>query len=332
MYIEQDAAKMYPLEFIPIAKERIWGGYKLRAEWHKDFPDAAIGESWEISGVAGAVSRVKAGDFAGETLTALLKRYGPAILGEAVFARFGTELPLLFKLIDANDKLSVQAHPDDASARARHNCMGKTEMWFVAQADAGSRLFNGFSQPLSLREYDDLVENGGIGTALAAYTVERGDVFFIPAGRVHGIGAGVVIVEIQQSSDITYRIFDYNRTDAAGAARELHTALARDIIDFSAAGAGKTPYTPQENAASAIARCDYFTVNYLWITRSITRNLRARGSFAVYMCVSGAASLVCGGKTAAMQKGSTVLVPAACSEAIALTARGGECVLLETYV
>jgi mannose-6-phosphate isomerase len=332
MYTEQDAAKMYPLEFIPIAKEKMWGGHKLRDYWHKDFPDAAIGESWEISCVAGDVSRVKAGDFAGEELTALLKRYGPAILGEAVFARFGPELPLLFKLIDANDKLSVQVHPDDETAKKRCNGVGKTEMWFVAQAEAGTWLLNGFSQPVNSHEYDSLVENGGIGSALALYPVETGDSFFIPAGRVHGIGAGIVIIEIQQSSDITYRIFDYNRKDASGTARELHTAQARDIIDFTAVNAGKTLYTPKENAAVTITRCGYFTVNYLWITRRITRDLSKHGSFVVYMCVSGAASLVCGRKTAALKKGSSVLIPAVCAGGIELTAWDGGCVLLETYV
>ncbi|MDR2803500.1 MAG: class I mannose-6-phosphate isomerase [Treponema sp.] len=325
------AAEVYPLEFIPIPCPRIWGGSKLRNEWNKDFSKDKIGESWELSCVPGAVSLIKSGEFAGKPVTEALEKYGAAILGDKVYAKYGAELPLLFKLIDASENLSVQVHPDDVVAKKRHNCFGKTEMWFVAQAEKNSMLYSGFAQPVRKEYYMELIKSGKILEMLASHTVKTGDSFFIPAGRVHGIGAGIVIAEIQQSSDVTYRIFDYHRKDSDGNERELHIAESVDVVDFNVKPSYKTEYTPHKNEAVSIACCEHFTVNYIPLTASIKRDLGGRGSFVVYMCLTGAASLDCGGKTAALKKGSTVLVPAALAGCIELHA-AAECVMLETFV
>ena len=263
---------LYPLKFRPIFKQTIWGGNKLRDYLHKTLAPENTGESWELSAVKGNVSVAKNGPLAGKDLDFLCKHFGPELLGEKVCARTGNDFPLLFKFIDAakdlsvqNDfpllfkfidaakDLSVQVHPNDELARSRHNSFGKTEMWYVLQADKGARLMSGFSEETDKAEYPELVQSGEIIDRLGSYEVTAGDCFFIPAGRIHAIGAGLVVAEVQQTSDITYRIYDYHRKGPDGKERQLHTDLALDAVDFTVQSDARTHYIARLNQANC--RC-----------------------------------------------------------------------------
>ncbi|MDR2602082.1 MAG: class I mannose-6-phosphate isomerase [Spirochaetaceae bacterium] len=318
---------LYPLEFIPIPKKRIWGGNKLKQDWNKDFLEESIGESWELSGQAENVSRVKNGPLKGKLLTELIDLYGTELLGEKPRVKNKNDFPLLFKFIDARDDLSVQVHPDDVAAKQRHGCAGKTEMWFVADAEPRSKLFAGFSRQTNAAEYRDLVLNGRLEEVLQKEVVKKGDAFFIPSGTVHGIGAGVLVAEIQQSSDITYRIYDYNRKDENGVKRELHIEQSFDVVNFENAASCKINYKEIEDGVAAIAVCPYFTVNFIKPVSLVKRDLTKTGAFAVYMCIDGEAVLNACGKTAPLKKGSTILVPAILNSNISIT---GRCSVLET--
>jgi len=223
---------LYPLKFTPIYKDKIWGGNKIKSVLNKDFGGLPnCGESWELSGVDGNVSVVSNGYLAGNTLEELLEVYMGDLAGDEVYEHFGNEFPLLIKFIDANDDLSIQVHPNDEMAAERHNSYGKTEMWYVLQADKGSKLQSGFNQQVDQEKYLEKLEKTELTDILNFEEVTAGDVFFIPAGRVHAIGRGILLAEIQQTSDITYRIYDYDRRDDKGNPRELHTDLALDAID-----------------------------------------------------------------------------------------------------
>ena len=224
---------MYPYLFQPILKEIIWGGTDIRPFKGMTPTQEKIGESWELSHVDGDFSVVAYGADKGKTIDELIREYGESLLGAGVMKRFGTRFPLLIKFIDARDDLSIQVHPDDALAEKRHHSFGKTEMWYVIKATPDAALYCGFSQPIDVDEYVRRVEDNSIMEVLKRYNVTAGDVFFLPAGRVHAIGAGCFIAEIQQTSNITYRIYDYNRKGADGKGRELHTELAKDAIDYT---------------------------------------------------------------------------------------------------
>lgn len=225
---------LYPLKFNPILKDKIWGGSKLKTVLNKDFsPLPNAGESWEISGVEGDVSVVSNGFLEGNNLEELIEIYMGDLVGDHVYENFGIEFPLLIKFIDANDVLSIQVHPDDVLSKERHNAFGKTEMWYVIEADKGSELIVGFNQKVDKDTYIKKLEEGRLEEILNNEPVAKGSCFFIPAGRVHAIGKGILLAEIQQTSDVTYRIYDFNRTDDKGTPRELHTELAVDAIDYS---------------------------------------------------------------------------------------------------
>jgi len=322
--------KFYPLTFNPVFKSTIWGGEKLKGEFNKNSPLSRIGESWEISCVPGSVSVVNNGDLAGMSLTDILEKYGAEILGKKVFASSCAALPLLFKFIDAREDLSVQVHPGDELAKKRHNSFGKTEMWYILSAEKNAKLFSGFKKKVSKAEYPELVESGGILDVLASHEVKAGDAFFIPAGRVHAIGAGIVLAEVQQTSDVTYRIFDYHRKGADGKERQLHTAEALDAINFEVEKNYKTPYKPRVNEAVNIAECKFFTVNLIELAGNVSRDLRRRDSFAVYMCADGEAELYCAGTATKLKKGGTVLIPAAVTHDIILSSENAN--LLEVYI
>jgi mannose-6-phosphate isomerase len=330
---------LYPFIFKPIFKELIWGGTDIRAykgmpppEPSGDSDAEKIGESWELSHVKPHFSVVADGTLAGMTIDDLVKTCGARLLGAKVMQACGTTFPLLIKFIDAHDNLSVQVHPNDALAGERHRSLGKTEMWYVVKAAPDAMLYSGFSRRMDAEEYVRCVEENRIMEALQPYRVKAGDVFFLPAGRVHAIGAGCLIAEIQQTSDITYRIYDYNRKDADGRERELHTGLAKDAIDYTLYPDYRTRYAPPAgNEAARLVSCPYFTTNLLKISTAVVRDYSALDSFVIYICIKGEAVIRDDkNNTLPVRRGQTVLIPADTKRIAAETGEG--CELLETYI
>lgn len=302
---------LYPLRFKPIYQYRLWGGNKLRDMLgKKDAPDMT-GESWEISGVQDNLSVVKEGFLEGNDLQELIEVYMGDLVGDAVYEKHGTEFPLLIKLIDAHEVLSVQVHPDDKLAAERHQAYGKTEMWHVIQSDPDSVVYSGFNKETNREEYLKYLSEKRIQELLNIEQAAQGDTFFIPAGRVHATGAGILFAEIQQTSDITYRIFDWNRIEKNGRPRTLHTDLALDAIDFKHYPSYKTSSDPVLNRSVEIAKCPYFTANLLWMNRTIERDYVDIDSFVVYMCLEGSFLLNFGDEIPMLvKKGHTILLPA----------------------
>jgi len=306
-----NSSMLYPLIFKPIFKEIIWGGTDILPFKGLPADTRKIGESWELSHVEGNYSEVANGSLTGKTIDELAEEYGARLLGKQVFERSGKTFPLLIKFIDARDNLSIQVHPDDALAAKRHNSFGKTEMWYVVKASPEAALYSGFSQQISPEEYVRRVEDNTITDVLKKYNVQAGDVFFLPAGRVHAIGSGCFIAEIQQTSNITYRIYDYNRKDANGKNRELHTDLAKDAIDYTLYSDYKTSYIPMSDEAITLVECKYFTTNILDLTNAMRRDFSSIDSFVIYMCLAGKAVLKDNkDNELSVYQGQTVLIPA----------------------
>ncbi len=323
--------QLYPLTFAPLLKEVIWGGSDIRPFKGLEPDDKKIGESWEISHVDDNFSIVAEGALAGKNLDELIDLYGERLVGKSVQERFGHRFPLLIKFIDARDYLSIQVHPDDELGMKRHNSFGKTEMWYVINAAPKAKLYSGFAVQSSPEDYVRRIEEGTIVEALAEYEVRPGDVFFLPAGRVHAIGAGCFIAEIQQTSNITYRIYDYDRTDAAGNKRELHTELAKDAIDYRLEKDYRTAYTPVADQPVHLVECQYFETNLLDLTQPISRDWSELDSFVIYICMEGKVTLRdAQGNEVSLHQGQSVLVPA---ENPSLTLTPEDSVkLLETYI
>lgn len=321
---------LYPLKFKPIYKERIWGGRKIETAFGKKLPAGEkIGESWELSGVDGDISVVSNGQLKGNNLQELTEIYMGDLVGDKVFEKYGEEFPLLIKLIDADDNLSIQVHPDDKLAAERHNSFGKTEMWYVVGHEAGAELYLGFNQPVDKEKYLEYLKAGKLAELLTAYKVQDGDSFFIPAGTIHAIGKGLLIAEIQQTSDITYRVFDWNRVDPkTGQGRELHTELALDAIEYKSRSDYKTVAAPKVNAPVTLEKCPYFQTNSLIVDGETVRDYAALDSFVIYICLEGNLELAYEGGVETMKKGETVLVPAELNE-ITLKGKGK---LLEVYI
>ena len=302
---------LYPFTFEPILKKIIWGGSDICPFKGISPVQEGIGESWELSHVEGNYSVVANGELKGQSLDDLIRTYGKQLLGEHVMEQFGTTFPLLIKFIDARDNLSIQVHPDDELANKRHNSFGKTEMWYVVKATPDAALYSGFSQQIDAEEYVKRVENNTIMDVLQRYNVHEGDVFFLPAGRVHAIGSGCFIAEIQQTSNITYRIYDYNRKDANGKGRELHTELAKDAIDYTLYPDYRTHYKAHTNATVQLADCKYFTTNLIDLDTIMVRDFSQLDSFVVYICMEGRATLRDNkGNEILVHQGQTVLIPA----------------------
>lgn len=302
--------QIYPLLFHPIFKEKIWGGEKIKTFLKKEAPTKHCGESWELSGIAGSVSQVKNGVFKGESLQKLLEQYGEDILGKAIFAECGTNFPLLVKFIDAKRDLSVQVHPGDALAAKRHQCRGKTEMWYVLQAEEDAKLINGFERTLKEETYLKKLEDGKVLEVLNEVSVSPGDAFYIPAGRVHAIGAGVLLLEIQQSTDITYRIYDYNRTDAQGNTRTLHTQEALAAIDYHTTKEHKIDYKPQKNEAVSLLKSPYFNVKLHTIDRKTTMDFSENAHFTILIGLENEAKLQTAHSEEVFKMGDVYLIPA----------------------
>lgn len=298
-------------KFIPILKSPLWGGEKIATYKQIATDRQQIGESWELSGVEGDVSVVAEGPDAGKTLTELLARDKERLLGNRNYERFGTEFPLLIKFIDAREDLSIQVHPDDRLAWERHRSKGKTEMWYVVAADEGAHLRSGFTRQVTPAEYEKSVADDTITDLLTDHEVRPGDVFFLPAGRIHSIGAGSFIAEIQQTSNITYRIYDFNRRDANGNLRELHTEQAKGAIDYSVEADYRTRYEAVKDRPVELVACPYFTTTLYDLTRPCEIDLAATDSFLVVMCIEGSGTLTDDqGSAMPLRQGETVLVPA----------------------
>ncbi len=302
----------------------IWGGRKIAAYKGIDAPSPAIGESWELSGVAGHESVVAEGPCKGIALPELIDRYGAALLGERNYERFGREFPLLVKFIDARDDLSIQVHPDDRLAWERHRQRGKTEMWYVVSATEGAHLRIGFDRRVTPAEYVAAVADHTICDLLRDHPIAAGDLFFLPAGRIHSIGAGAFVAEIQQTSDLTYRIYDYDRRGADGKPRQLHTELAAEAIDYTVPEEYRTRYERIRNADTELIACPHFTTRLCDATFSVVCDYSALDSFVVLVFVAGRGELVDSeGNRVAVRQGETVLIPASTQRVTLLPGREG---------
>ena len=293
--------------------QKVWGGNRLVENYGKN-GSGSIGESWEVSGVKDHISLVANGELAGLPLTHLITSYGPELLGHGVYESYGNKFPLLIKFIDAEQDLSVQLHPDDEVAGRRHNSFGKTEMWYILDAEEEARLILGFNQPVDKQAYKEHLSEGTITEILGETPVKSGDAFYIAPGTVHAIGAGIVLAEIQQTSDVTYRIYDWDRPGMDGQMRELHTEEALDVIDFSSSEAA-LEYETIDNSSSVVCNSPYFNTGVLKLSRAIQKQIKEIDSFIIYMCVEGEASVKAMGSSEKIKKGETLLIPA-CAEAI----------------
>ncbi len=308
---------MHPFKFNPILKSTIWGGKKIipfKGLSHINQPN--IGESWEISNVPFNESIVSSGPDAGKSLSELVRQYKGLLVGQENYERFGNFFPLLVKFIDAHEDLSIQVHPNDQLAQARHNAMGKSEMWYVIDNNKGEgHLCPGFKKKIKPNEFTSLVKDNQISEVLANYTVQPGDVFFLPAGRIHSIGSGCFIAEIQQTSNVTYRIYDFNRKDKNGNSRELHTELAKDAIDYTVKSDYRTPYTPKTNEPVELVNSPYFTTSVYDLTENMTMDYSELDSFVILICIEGACNLKDNeGNDVDIHAGEVVLYPATTQE------------------
>jgi len=322
---------LYPLKFIPQYKYRLWGGNKLSNLLKKPEVPEKTGESWELSGVADSVSVVADGFLAGNSIQELAEIYMGDLMGDSVYEKFGEEFPLLIKIIDANDVLSIQVHPNDELASKRHKAYGKTEMWFIIQADKDSELFTGFNRDMDKEAFLDHLDQNTLKSVLNSESVQAGDCFFIPAGRIHAAGAGILFAEIQQTSDITYRIFDWNRVDTDGKARDLHTDLAVEAIDFKHYPNYRSKYLKNQNRSNLIVDCRYFTTNYLPVQQVIDKDYSSLDSFIIYICLKGACQIEYNdSEKVNCSIGETILIPASLKNIRLIPSEATE--LLEVFI
>jgi mannose-6-phosphate isomerase len=310
--------ELYPIKFNPIIKDKVWGGNNLSKLYNKQqnaLPN--IGESWEVSGVQGDLSVVANGFLAGNNIEELIEVYMGDITGDAIYEKFGNEFPLLIKLIEAREDLSIQVHPNDAMAKKRHKAYGKTEMWYILENEPDAKIYTGFKEGVTKEAYQEAVKNGNIKDLLNIEKAEKGDVFFTPAGRVHALGAGITLVEIQQTSDITYRIFDWNRQAPGPEKRELHTDLAFDALDFTETSKReKISIKPKPNISENLVDCSFFTTNLLRFNEKTNKNYYFNDSFEIYICLDGELMVSCGHSSEKITKGETILLPAMIKEVV----------------
>jgi mannose-6-phosphate isomerase len=308
-------SELYPLKFDTVLKEKVWGGNRLETGFNKKSSGSQkIGESWEISAVADFQSVVSNGFLAGNNIEELIEVYMGDITGDYIYDKFGSEFPLLIKFIEAQEDLSIQVHPDNDLAKKRHMAYGKTEMWYILESKKGAKIYTGFKEGVTKETYEKAIENGNIEGLLNIESAEPGDAFFTPAGRVHAIGAGIVLVEIQQTSDITYRIYDWNRKNTGKEKRELHTDLALDAIDFKQAGKSKIRVDPEINKTKNLVDCEFFNTNILRFDKPIDKEYYTNDSFVVYICIDGDFLICWDDLSEKITKGETVLLPAMIKE------------------
>ena len=322
---------MYPYLFKPILKQTIWGGSKIIPFKNLSEDLNNVGESWEISGVSGSESIVANGPDAGLTLTQLVREYKGDLVGDDNYAQYHDKFPLLIKFIDAKQDLSIQVHPDDEMAKLHHDSLGKTEMWYIIDAEKDSSINLGFSQEITPKEYKQRIHNHSILEVLKNHKIKKGDVFFIPAGRVHSLGAGSFIAEIQQTSDVTYRIYDFDRKDAEGNPRELHTNLAAEALDYSVLDDYGTHYKSNKNEPVELVACPYFTTSLYEIDEDITCDYTELDSFMIFICMEGKCKMIDDqDNEITIEAGQTVLFPATTMEVTIIPE--GEVKMLETYI
>lgn len=301
---------MYPIKFKPQLKERIWGGsFLCEKEVEEYHLRDGIGESWEISGIADSVSMVDNGTLKGNTLTELLEIYMGDLVGDQNYEKYGNVFPLLLKMIDTTDTLSVQVHPNDELAKERHGSYGKNELWYIIECVEEAYIYLGFKHGTTQADYLDALKRKDIESILNKVTVKRGEVYYIPTGTVHALGAGILIAEIQQPSDITYRIFDWNRVDKDKKSRELHTELALDAINFNYVFTGDITYTTRKNESVVIQNNDCFTTTIIELDGSTEIDLLERDSFTAYMCVDGSAFITADDTAVTLDYGEVVFIP-----------------------
>lgn len=306
--------ELYPLEFTPLFKYRIWGGEKLKTELNKTYSEDSIGESWELSDVPGDQTIVSNGEHRGKTLQELINSHGAELMGHSVLDKFGNSFPLLIKFIDAKTPLSIQVHPHDDIAKEKHQSHGKNEMWYVMDAEEGAELILGFENTTSKQDYKMSLENNSLEELLHKEIIQKGGAYYIPTGRVHAIGAGVLLAEIQQTSDVTYRIYDYDRVDATtGKKRELHNHLAVDVIDFEAKETYQSTYTTKLNSAEKLIHTPFFKTDIIELKGSQEFNYTQLDSFVILICVEGNATLEYNQKEYNLALGKTILIPASLS-------------------
>ncbi len=324
--------ELYPLKFIPQIHEKIWGGNRLYTELGKPGNnDFQAGESWEISGVQDHVSVVSNGSLEGNSLEELCEIFMGELLGDMVYEKFGIEFPLLIKFIDANDDLSIQVHPTDELAAERHQAYGKTEMWFILEADPGSRLLFGFQDTCNANLFKQAVDQGKVLDLMKEIPVTTGDSFFIPAGKVHAIGRGILLAEIQQTSDVTYRIYDFDRINEKGEKRELHLDLAMDAIDFDSTDSGKIAYQVIPNQPINLSTQQYFETNFFSLKQIIQKDYHDLDSFVIYICLSGEMVIhYTDTQSIGLKKGETILIPAVLDQ-ISIEP-DGTCEFLEVFI
>jgi mannose-6-phosphate isomerase len=322
---------LYPLKFDSVLKEKVWGGNALVSRFNKgQDPSLNIGESWELSGVSDNQSIISNGFLAGNNIEELIEVYMGDITGDSIFEKFGNEFPLLIKFIEAREDLSIQVHPDNTLAKKRHMAYGKTEMWYILESNKDSKIYSGFKEGTTKEIYLEAVKNSKITDLMNVESACPGDAFFTPSGRVHGIGAGVVLVEIQQTSDITYRIFDWNRKNKGKEKRELHTELALEAIDFNQTGKSKIRLEPELNKTENLVNCEFFTTNIIVFNKPLNKEYYFNDSFVVYLCTEGEFLLCWDDSTEKVTKGETVLLPAMIKEVVLKPLN--EARLLEIYI
>ena len=322
---------LYPIKFKPVLRETIWGGSALHERFGKESKHGkTIGESWEITGMTGESSVVANGFLKGNTLEEIIEIYMGDLIGDGPFEKFGTEFPLLIKLIDASDRLSIQVHPDDRLAFERHHAWGKTEMWYILAAGEDSIIYTGFNHKITKEEYLRYFDSKSLDLLVNSTVVRPGDAFFIPAGMVHAIGAGVILTEIQQTSDITYRIYDWDRVDASGKRRELHTELALDAINFNLDETGLIREIPETNRPLKLAECRYFHTNLLRLDAPVIKDYSLTDSFVIYICTASSVLVECFSNTEKLTAGETILIPASADSVTIIPV--GTATLLEVFI
>ncbi|MFH0758954.1 MAG: type I phosphomannose isomerase catalytic subunit [Bacteroidota bacterium] len=322
---------LYPIRFQPIYKKLIWGGEKLREEYGKIDAPEMTGESWEISMVEDNISLVTNGFLKGNTLEEIIEIYMGDLVGDWVFEKFGTFFPILTKFIHSNDYLSIQVHPDDTYAMEHHGENGKTEMWYILEAEKDSKLIVGFRKDMDKAGFLRNLKEGTLVECMNFEPVKKGDVLFMPTGRVHALGPGIVLAEIQQTSDMTYRIYDWGRTGADGKPRELHIDHALNVMDFKRAGQYKTEYKAPLNTTATLVDCPYFTTQFMQFDQPVEKDYNLIDSFVIYMCMEGDVELhYAEGEAVVMQKGDSILIPAVLKELLIVPRE--QSTLLEIYM
>lgn len=309
--------ELYPIKFEPILKDKVWGGNSLVKNYGKKADlSRLIGESWELSAMQDNLSVISNGFLAGNNIEEVIEVYMGDITGEIVFEKFGNEFPLLIKFIEAKENLSVQVHPDDKIARERHNANGKTEMWYILETEPSSKIYTGFTHPITKDIFESALSEGKLLNLLNAESAGYGDVFFTPAGRIHAIGAGTILVEIQQTSDITYRIFDWERKGKKGKSRDLHIDLALDVIDYKAAGKNKITKELTPDKTVNLVSCPYFHTNVLKFSSLIRKDYNIIDSFIIYICIAGEFIIHWEKGAEIVTRGETVLIPAMITDVV----------------